>query len=260
MSGAAGAPRRGGRMQGEIFWMLATISSVCVGLGKGGLPVIGMLAVPVLALVISPVAAAGLLLPVYVLSDMIGLYNYRRAFDRRVLTIMMTGMTVGVGLGWATARIVSEDLVTLLVGLMGAIFALNLILRHKHDRPAKEARWAGGMFWGTVTGFTSFVSHSGGPPFQVWVLSLKLSKSVFVGTSIIAFSYVNAIKLVPYYFLGQLNPDNLRIAAVLMVPAGLAVIGGVRLVRIIPDQMFFRIVTWALLGISLKLIWDGVTG
>lgn len=247
-------------MQGETFWILAVISSICVGLGKGGLPVIGMLAVPVLALVISPIAAAGMLLPVYVLSDMIGLYNYRRDFDRRVLAIMMVGMTVGVGLGWATAKIVSEDLVTLIVGLMGAIFALNLILRHKEDRPAKEARWPAGLFWGTVTGFTSFVSHSGGPPFQVWVLPLKLSKSVFVGTSIIAFSYVNAIKLVPYYFLGQLNPDNLRIAAVLMVPAGLAVIGGVRLVRILPDQVFFRIVVWALLVVSIKLIWDGAIG
>ena len=111
-----------------------------------------------------------------------------------------------------------------------------------------------------MTGFASFVSHSGGPPFQVWVRPLKLSKSAFVGTSIIAFAYVNAIKLVPYFFLGQLNPDNLRIAAILSVPAGLAVIGGVRLVRIIPDQVFFKIVTWALLLVSLKLIWDGALG
>ena len=71
-------------------------------MGKGGMPVVGMLGVPVLSLAISPVTAAGLLLPVYVLSDMFGLYAYRAAFDRRVLAIMAVGVTVGVGLGWSS--------------------------------------------------------------------------------------------------------------------------------------------------------------
>lgn len=242
------------------FWVLAVVASVCVGVSKGGLPVIGMLAVPVLALVMSPVAAAGLLLPVYVVSDMFGLVAYRRDFNKRVLMIMFVGMTVGVGVGWATAKIIPEPGVTFLVGLIGVVFALNLIFREQANAPAKPARWPGGVFWGTLTGFTSFVSHSGGPPFQVWVLPLKLSKSVFVGTSIIAFAYVNAIKLVPYYFLGQLNVDNLKVAAVLMIPASLSVFAGVKLVKILPEELFFRIVVWALLLVSIKLMWDGATG
>lgn len=247
-------------MDSHWFWFFAVVSSVFVGMGKGGLPVVGMLAVPALAQVMSPVAAAGLLLPVYVVSDMFGLVAYRRNFDKRVLLIMMAGMTLGVGVGWATARIVPEPVVTLIVGLIGAVFALNLILRSKTEAPAREARLPGGLFWGTITGFTSFVSHSGGPPFQVWVLPLKLSKSVFVGTSIIAFSYVNAIKLVPYYFLGQLNPENLKIAVVLMVPAAISVYLGVLLVRVLPEKLFFQIVVWALLILSFKLIFDGIMG
>ena len=247
-------------MEGGAFWALAVLASVWVGLGKGGLPVVGMLAVPTLALVISPIVAAGMLLPVYVVSDMIGLYAYRRDFNRRVLMIMVVAMTIGVLVGWATARMISEPVVTMLVGLIGAAFALNLLFRKKHDVPAKPANWPGGLFWGTITGFTSFVSHSGGPPYQVWVLPMKLSKSVFVGTSVIAFSYVNAIKLVPYYYLGQLGLDNLKIAIVLMVPAALAVLAGVRLVRVLPEALFFRIVTWALLLVSLRLIWQGALG
>ena len=75
-------------MQHEYFWWAAVVASVFVGMGKGGLPVIATLAVPTLALVISPVTAAGLLLPVYVVSDVFGLMAYRRSFDRRVLTNM----------------------------------------------------------------------------------------------------------------------------------------------------------------------------
>ena len=73
----------------------------------------------------------------------------------------------------------------------------------------------------------------------------------------IAFSYVNAIKLIPYYFLGQLSLDNLKIALYLMVPASIAVYVGFRLVKLIPEQVFFKIVISALFLISFKLIWDG---
>jgi uncharacterized protein len=88
------------------FWVAAVIAASVVGMGKGGLPLVGMLAVPIMALVMSPVMAAGLLLPVYVVSDMFGLYAYRQAFDRRVLAIVLSGALVGIGIGWATASLV----------------------------------------------------------------------------------------------------------------------------------------------------------
>ena len=247
-------------MDGMWFWTVALIASLFVGMGKGGLPVVGMLGVPVLSLAISPIAAAGLLLPVYVLSDMFGLYAYRKEFDRRVLAIVVPGMIFGVGLGWATAHIVPEWAVTTLVGMIGTVFALNALLRKPVDGPPRRAEVAPGVCWGTIAGFTSFVSHTGGPPYQVYTLPLRMTKTVFAGTSTIAFAIINAVKLVPYYFLDQLNPSNLKIALVLMPPAALAVFAGVRLVRWLPEKLFFQIVTWALLAVSLKLIYDGLLG
>ena len=245
-------------MDGVIFWICAVAAATLVGMGKGGMPVVGMLGVPVLSLVISPVTAAGLLLPVYVLSDMFGLYAYRGAFDRRVLAILMVGVTVGVGIGWATARITPEWIVTTLVGVIGAVFALRLLMRRGEASP-REARVAPGVFWGTVTGFTSFVSHSGAPPFQVYVLPLGLQKMVYAGTNTILFAYLNGIKLVPYWALGQFSPANLKVAVMLMPAAAVAVFAGVRLVKILPERLFFQIVTWALLAVSVKLIWDGLS-
>lgn len=244
-------------MDSALFWPAAVIAAVLVGMSKGGLPIVGMLGVPILAQTVSPVTAAGLLLPVYVVSDMFGLYAYWRDFDRRVLAILIPGMTIGVGLGWATASIVPEAWVTVLVGLVGAAFALNLILRPRLDLTPRRAEVGKGLFWGAITGFTSFVSHSGAPPYQVYTLPLNMPKTVFAGTATIAFAFVNLIKLVPYYALGQLSAGNLKIAVLLMPAAALAVFAGVRLVRLLPEVLFFRLVTWALLLISLKLIWDG---
>lgn len=245
-------------MDGVFFWAVALASAVFVGMGKGGLPVVGMLSVPTLALATSPVTAAGLLLPVYVVSDMFGLWAYRREFNARVIWIILPGALAGITLGWATATVVPEPLVTLTVGLIGLVFALNLLLRRQKDAPARPADVPRGLFWGVITGFTSFVSHSGGPPFQVYVLPLKLTKTVFAGTSTIAFAIINAVKLLPYWALGQFSPDNLHVAVLLMPVAAVAVFAGVRLVRVLPEAVFFKLVTWALLLVSVKLIWDGL--
>jgi hypothetical protein len=247
-------------LDGILFWTLAVLAAVLVGMGKGGIPVVGMLGVPVLSQVISPIVAAGLLLPIYVLSDIFGLYAYRHSFDRRVLAIVGAGATFGVGVGWATASLVSEALVTIVIGLIGASFAMSLILRRDEVREPRRPEVGPGLFWGAVTGFTSFVSHSGAPPYQVYTLPLNMEKAVFAGTSTILFAYVNAIKLVPYWALGQLNFANLKIAALLAVPAILAVFLGVRLVKQMPEKLFFQIVIWALLLISLRLVWQGLAG
>lgn len=245
-------------MDGPGFWMAAVAAAVCVGAGKGGIPIVGMLSVPILALSISPVTAAGLLLPVYVVSDMFGLWAYRRDFDGRVLAIMLPGALVGIGVGWAAASVVPENWVRVLVGVIGITFALNLILRGRPEGPPKRAEVVPGLFWGAVSGFTSFVSHSGGPPYQVYTLPLKMTKTVFAGTSTIAFAVINAAKLIPYWHLGQLTASNMKVALMLMPVAAAAVFAGVWLVKILPDKLFFRLVIWALLILSVQLLWTGL--
>lgn len=244
-------------MEGPGFWTLAVLAAMLVGTSKGGLPVIAMLGVPVLAFAVPPITATAILAPVFVVSDIFGLWAYRRDFDRRVVAILAAGATVGVALGWATARIVPEGAVILLIGVIGAVFALRMLWQdwRRMVPPARPARVAPGLFWGAMTGFTSFVSHAGAPPFQVYVLPLRLTKTRYAGTSTVLFAYVNAIKLIPYWALGALNWTNLGISARLMVPAVAAVFLGVWLVRVLPDRLFFALVSWALLAVSVRLIW-----
>ena len=245
---------------GFLFWVLATLAAIFVGLGKGGLPVIAGLAVPSLSLVMSPIAAAGLLLPVYIVSDIFALSAYRRDYDKQVLIIALIGMTIGVLIGWMTAHIVIEWVVLLFIGLMGALFALRTILNPSKRRDGPyQINKNKGYFWCTIAGFTSFISHNGGPPWQIFVLPIGLPKTVFVGTSVLAFSYCNALKLIPYYWLGQMNLSSFKITLYLMIPGAMAVYAGVRVVKLIPEVLFFKAVSWALLLISLKLIWDGMT-
>jgi len=247
-------------MDGVFFWSMAVLAAMMIGMAKGGLPAVGLLSVPLLSLTTSPVTAAGILLPVYVVSDMFGLYAYRRDYDARVVLIVMAGATVGVGIGWATATVVSERVVTVLVGMVGLAFASYLLVRRTGKQTRRPGKVGPGLLWSTLAGFTSFVSHAGAPPYQAYVMPLGLPKAVFAGTATIAFAYINAIKLVPYYVLGQLGLDNLRVAAVLIPVAALAVFVGVRLVKVLPEKRFFQLVTWALFAVSIRLIWEGLAG
>ena len=246
-------------MEDIWFWVAAVTAAVTVGLAKGGLSSVGVLAVPILSLATNPITAAGLLLPVYIVSDVFGVWTYRRHYNADVLKIITISAIFGIGLGWALASVVPAAAVTIAVGVIGVLFAANFILRRGLNVPAKPIRLLPGVFWGTIAGFTSFVSHAGAPPFQMWVVPLKLDKLTFAGTATIAFAVMNAVKLIPYAALGQINVESLQVAAILSLPAVVSVWIGIRLVKILPEQIFWRFVVVTLGLVSLKLIYDGVT-
>lgn len=236
-----------------LLFVIGGIAAFLVGASKGGLPMVGVLGVPLLALVMPPVAAAALLLPVYIVSDMVGLWAYRKEYSARNLLILVPAMIFGVGLGWATAKITEEWMVTLLVGVVGLYYCASVVFR-KANAPPKRADVPRGVFWGMIAGFTSFVSHTGGPPYQAYVLPQKLPKMMFAGTSTIVFAIINLVKLVPYWALGQFNTSNLEAAAILSPIAIGGALIGYKLTAIIPEGIFYRLVEVALFVISLKLI------
>ena len=196
-----------------IFLAVAALAVILVGLSKGGLGgSMGMVGVPLMALVISPVQAAAILLPILIVMDLVSLWTWRGVYDRGILASMLPGAMAGIGIGWLTAALVTPDMVRLIVGVVAVAFvgrAVWLHFRHGVDHIARPNRAAAG-FWGTVAGFTSFVAHVGGPPYQVYTLPLKMDPKLFTGTSVVFFAVTNAVKLVPYFALGQFDADQSR--------------------------------------------------
>jgi uncharacterized protein len=244
----------------DIYLWLAGTAAFLVGLSKGGLPAVGMLAVPVLSMVMSPVKAAVLLLPVFVISDFMGLWLYRREYSAVNLRILIPAALGGVLLGWATASMVSDRAITGMIGAMGVGFCLNTWLRRNSDVPARPPSRTRGSFWGVLVGFTSFISHSGAPPFQIYMLPQRLPQTVFAGTSTLLFAAVNAAKIIPYQALRPYSLQSLGDAAVLVPFALAGALAGAWLVRRISTGLFYRIVQASLFAVSLKLLADALRG
>ncbi len=240
------------------FYVAAIPAMIILGLSKGGFTTLGMLTVPTLALVISPVQAAAIVLPILVLSDVVALFSYRGIFDATTLKIMLPGAVVGIAIGWWTAAWVTEQEIRLIVGAISVAFALNYWLRHRLSQERQPQNVAKGGFWGAVTGFTSFVSHAGGPPFQMYAVPLRLEPRVFAGTSVIAFAVINAVKLVPYFFLGQFDATNLTTSAVLLPISVPATFAGVWLVKRFNAAAYYRVVYVMIFVVGAYLVWESL--
>ena len=237
-----------------LIW--AGLAAAMVGLSKGGLPTVGMLSVPILSLFMSPVKAVVMLLPIYIISDLVGLWLYRKNFSVINLKILVPAGIGGVLAGWLTASLVSDTAVKMMIGLMGVGFVLNAWRKRHAEQAPKPASWRQGMLWGSLSGFTSFISHAGGPPFQVYLLPQKLSKLVFAGTSTLFFAFINLAKLWPYHTLQPYGTNELMGAFVLIPFALVGTVAGAYLTRKIADDWFFKWVQVGLLAISVKLIVD----
>lgn len=244
-----------------VFVAIAVLAVLIVGLSKAGLlGGLGVVGVPMLALIMPARDAAGMMLPVLLCMDAVAVWMYRKEFDRSILKLMMPGALIGTLIGWALWAFVSDAMVLLMVGVVTLLFVLDAVfpLRKKLEGLPPSRGWA--RFWGATAGFTSFISHTGGPPFQIYVLPQRLSPAIYAGTSAVFFAIVNTSKLIPYFFLGQLNVSNLTLSAALAPVGMLGVFIGIYLVRRISAKLFYTIAYWLIFLLAFKLIWDGLVG
>jgi uncharacterized protein len=236
------------------------VAVALVGLSKGGLGgAFALLGVPVLALVMSPVQAAALLLPLLLVMDVVGLWTWRGFFDRPTLVTMLPAAMLGIGLGWLTAAATSDALVRLIVGFVALGFVLRSVVP-KRSVASPRRRVASAWFWGAVAGFTSFVAHAGGPPYQVHTLPLRLDPKLYTGTAVVFFAAVNAVKVVPYAALGQFDVRTLASAALLFPLAVVAVLLGAAVVRRMRAEVFYPFMVAMIALVGMRLVYDGLRG
>ena len=240
-----------------LFYLIAVPAFLATGISKGGLGGgVGILAVPLMTLVVSPVQAAAVTLPILCLMDLFGLWAYRRSWDPTNLRIMLPASVVGISLGTLGFGLLDERWIGLLIGAIALTFTLNRWRGRPAPAGGTRPSWARGSFWAALSGFTSFVAHAGGPPANLYLLPQRLDKTVYVGTTVVFFAGVNYVKLVPYSWLGILNAENLTTALALSPVAPVSMLLGMWLHRRIEPEPFYRICYIFVFLAGLKLLFD----
>jgi uncharacterized protein len=239
------------------FYAAAIPAVFLMGLSKSGFGAgFGALGVPLMGLAVSIPQAAAIFLPLLLVMDLAGMAAFRKELDRALLKRLLPWGLLGIAVGTLLFKFVPAHLVAGIVGLLTLLFlAQRLLFPPRADAPPLHPLW--GKVLVTAAGFTSFVAHAGGPPYNAYMLSQRLAPVVFTATTAYFYFFINIVKWGPYAWLGLLDWRNLS-TSIVLIPVALAGVAlGVKVARVISPTWFYRLVMWGMFLTGCKLVWDG---
>jgi hypothetical protein len=242
------------------FLAAAVVAVFLLGLAKGGFSGLGSLATPLLALTVSPMRAAAIILPILIVQDVVSVWNFRREWNGWIVAWMFPGALLGVAIGYGFAAVMPVVAIMAVLGGITIAFGIWRLWVERGGRLVSASNspgWVGCLF-GVATGFTSQIAHAGGPPFQMWVTPRRLPHVVYVGTSSILFALINWAKVPAYVALGEFDRQNLMVSAALVPLAIASTFAGVWLVRRMDPTRFYRLVYLLMILLGTKLLVDAL--
>ena len=243
-----------------FFWGLAFIGLIIIGISEGvfgvGLAVVGVAS---LAVAIPVNQAAVIMLPCLIIMDLAGAYGWRGQRCWEQLKPLLPAAGVGVCFGALNFYLLLDNAFRIMIGLRFGtqwwVQHLGLVQSVEQDVP----RIWHTSYWSMIAGFTSLSVHAGGPPLQIALLPQKLDPKMYAATTVVFFSFVNLIKVFPYYWLDQFPHEVLWIALILASVGPFAVRLGSRLNTTVSALWFYRVCYFGLVISSLRLLIIGMT-
>ncbi len=244
------------------FFATAIPAVLFAGISKGGFGSgAAFVSTILLVLVVSPGDALAVMLPLLMLMDVTALRPYWKKWDGPAARWLIWGAVPGVAIGAAVFTVAPSDIIALLIGIVALSFVAFQM--------ARSAEWlaldglphggGAGLFWGSVAGFTSFISHAGGPPAAVYLLSRGIGKECYQATTVISFWAINLMKFVLYAVLGTFTATSFA-ADLLLAPFAIGGVWlGVVLHRRIPERLFFGLTYLFLVLAGGRLVWTALT-
>jgi uncharacterized protein len=243
------------------FYLIAIPAVFLMAMGKGGFGGnLAVLAMPLMAMSAPAIQAAAIMMPILLIMDAIACWAWRRTWSRENLVIMLPAGLAGTFVGYLTAANVSDSALRLMIGVLSLLFCLQVWMKRDSNEAPRRPDWIRGSIWSVISGFTSFISHVGGPQLAVYLLPQKLPKDVLAGTFTIHFAIINIVKMPGFLSLGAFTPQNLWTSVALAPVAVAGTAFGIWLVKRISTALFYRVMYVVLFFVALKLTWDGVTG
>jgi uncharacterized protein len=181
-----------------IDFMLVLLVAIFTGMSKTGVHGAGMLAVPLLANVFGGQSSSGILLPMLVMADVLGVWYYHRHASWSHLKILFPWAALGVILGTIIGKYIDDKIFKIIMAviiLISVVVMLWLERGHKEDVPHKKSF---AITTGILGGFTSMVGNLAGTVMAVYLLSIRLPKNIFIGTTAWFFMATNWFK-VPFH-------------------------------------------------------------
>jgi hypothetical protein len=223
---------------------------------------------PLCVLAFEPKTAIGVVLPLLCAGDVFSLYYYWRKWRSDNLKYLLPGVVVGVIAGVQFIGRFSPRELNVAIGAIAVFFVVFQTAKERIFRAERAfaPNHALGVPCGIGMGMTSTFAHGAGPLAAMFLVPQRLAKEIFVGTNVLLFAWVNAIKM-PFFCIDRTMLDLplfapaplitretllLSLKFFPLVPVGVWL--GVWLNRRFSERGFVRVIYGILLLTGLQLI------
>ncbi|MDR2232497.1 MAG: sulfite exporter TauE/SafE family protein [Tannerella sp.] len=236
-------------------WCVVIACGLLIGMSKTGINGLGMVYVPILAMIFGAKPSTGILLPMLCLADLFAVAYYRRSAAWKYIIRLIPWSLVGFGMALFVDHLIPDKGFKTLIGI--CIFAGIGVMAWNEYRgkgtDVPTAWWFAALF-GILGGFTTMIGNAAGPIMSVFLLSVRLPKTSFVGTAAWFFMIINYLKLPLQYFVWHNISVNTLIFDVTMLPV--IAVGawlGIIFVKRVSEKIF-RIIIYSLTLLSAILL------
>jgi uncharacterized membrane protein YfcA len=219
-----------------LQWALVCLTGMAIGFSKTGIAGITTVFVPVMAIIFGARESTGIVLPMLCFADLLAAAYYRRSADFKCILRLLPWAIAGFVLALLVDHLVPVRAFKFLIGIciLGGIiimlwneFRLRKTAKKMSNNDEgnssakKEApllRILKQAFFGIAGGFSTMIGNAAGPVMSVYLLSMKLPKLSFVGTTAWFFLIINYLKLpVQVLAWNNINANGLKLG-ILIIP------------------------------------------
>ncbi len=211
------------------------------------MPVVGVIAGPVLAAALTPTVASGFALPLLIIGDLIALSRYRSYANWPLIFRLMPGVFAGILITAVLFTVMPIWMLTRMLGLLILISVILEIWRRSNKDKVQQAegelpnRRVLAGFFGVLAGMTSMAANAGGTAMTLYLAHMRVTTLTFMGTSAWFFFGVNLIKVPIVVQLDLLTWETLKVNLLFLPALGLGTLVGIFIFKRLDERKFYAI-------------------
>ena len=233
--------------------LLLELYAFLIGVSKTGIPGVGILAIPLTAMILPAKASTGIILPMLIVGDIFAVSYYKKKAIWKYILRLLPFASIGIIIGYFLMGKINDKQLSKFIGIVIlAIFLLNWWWNKKEINVPQKIYFS--IIMGLFAGITTMMANAAGPILIIYLLSMKLPKTEFVGTGAWYFFILNWFKVPFSVNLGLINFHSLKLNLLLVPGICIGAISGIFFLKKIPQKIFNQIVQFLTIISALKLI------
>jgi hypothetical protein len=239
-----------------IQWTILCLCAVMVGITKTGVPGIGILAVPLLALIFPAKASTGLLLPMLAFADLFAVGYYHRHTQWNHIIKLLPPALVGIIAGSIIIRHIENVHLQPIIGIIViSMLALNYWRKKRDGQEVNiPSHWSFALTIGFLAGLTTQLANAAGPLIIIYLLAMRLEKYKFIGTCAWYFLILNWLKIPLFIWDGRITAESIKIDIIIFPLIVVGAVTGIFILKRIPQKWFNIVIQILVLTAAIKLI------